>query len=234
MSVRPSTKRDRDIEKLPLTDPHLNHEQDDDDSGKTYKAGSRSKLAQYGWIACAFGILFYLSHGYSISEFPWPGQPSPVPAYIKDGMEQCKIIARPPPNPKPFNHRRTESDRFVPGTGDVLLKNATIWTGNDDGEEILRENDILLSGGVIKYVGKSDKLDAEALKHAKVVDLDGSWITPGIVDMHSHLGVDPAPGGLKGTEDTNSLKAPILPWLRSLDGFNTHDMAFNLSISGGM
>jgi imidazolonepropionase-like amidohydrolase len=51
--------------------------------------------------------------------------------------------------------------------------------------------------------------------------------------MHSHYGVDPAPG-LKGTDDTNSLKAPILPWLRSLDGINTHDLAFNLSIAGGI
>jgi hypothetical protein len=51
--------------------------------------------------------------------------------------------------------------------------------------------------------------------------------------MHSHFGVDPAPS-LKGTDDTNSLKAPILPWLRSLDGFNTHDLAFNLSIAGGI
>ena len=51
--------------------------------------------------------------------------------------------------------------------------------------------------------------------------------------MHSHLAVDSAPH-LSGADDTNSLKAPILPWLRSLDGFNTHDQAFNLSIAGGV
>jgi hypothetical protein len=32
----------------------------------------------------------------------------------------------------------------------------------------------------------------------------------------------------------NSRNGPILPWLRSLDGFNTHDDAFQLSISGGV
>lgn len=51
--------------------------------------------------------------------------------------------------------------------------------------------------------------------------------------MHSHLAVDAAPS-LKGTDDTNSLKASVQPWLRSLDGFNTHDQAFNHSIAGGV
>lgn len=55
----------------------------------------------------------------------------------------------------------------------------------------------------------------------------------GIVDMHSHLGVDAAPA-LRGSDDTNSLKGSVQPWLRSLDGFDTHDAAFNGSIAGGI
>ena len=54
-----------------------------------------------------------------------------------------------------------------------------------------------------------------------------------IVDLHSHLGVDSAPY-LLGSDDTNSLKGLVLPWLRSLDGLNTHDEAYKLSISGGV
>lgn len=54
-----------------------------------------------------------------------------------------------------------------------------------------------------------------------------------IVDMHSHLGVDSAPA-LNGASDGNSHKGPILPWLRSIDGINTHDDAYRLSISGGV
>jgi imidazolonepropionase-like amidohydrolase len=54
-----------------------------------------------------------------------------------------------------------------------------------------------------------------------------------IVDLHSHLGVDSAPS-LRGASDTNSLKGLVLPWLRSLDGLNTHDEAYRLSISGGI
>jgi hypothetical protein len=51
--------------------------------------------------------------------------------------------------------------------------------------------------------------------------------------MHSHLGVDAAPA-LRGSDDTNSLKGSVQPWLRSLDGFDTHDEAFNGSIAGGI
>ena len=140
---------------------------------------------------------------------------------------------------------------FVPGTKPTWLKNGTIWTGASDGEEILKGYDVLLDGGVIRKIGSSEEIQSyigsnPALSSSKQkdgkshtdktideVELDGAWVTPGIVDLHSHMGVDAAPS-MEGSDDTNSLKAPILPWLRSLDGFNTHDMAFNLSISGGI
>jgi hypothetical protein len=51
--------------------------------------------------------------------------------------------------------------------------------------------------------------------------------------MHSHLGVDSAPE-LRGSDDTNSLKASVQPWLRSLDGLDTHDEAYNGTIAGGI
>jgi len=51
--------------------------------------------------------------------------------------------------------------------------------------------------------------------------------------MHSHLGVDSSPE-LTGSTDLNSFKGLILPWLRSLDGLNTHDEAYRLSMSGGV
>lgn len=39
---------------------------------------------------------------------------------------------------------------------------------------------------------------------------------------------------LKGADDANSWKGVAQPWLRSLDGLNTHDEAYRLSISGGV
>jgi hypothetical protein len=39
---------------------------------------------------------------------------------------------------------------------------------------------------------------------------------------------------LQGASDGNSHNAPILPWLRSIDGLNTHDAAYELAIAGGV
>ena len=51
--------------------------------------------------------------------------------------------------------------------------------------------------------------------------------------MHSHIGVDSLPE-LSGANDGNSLLGITQPWLRSLDGLNTHDESYTLSISGGV
>lgn len=51
--------------------------------------------------------------------------------------------------------------------------------------------------------------------------------------MHSHVGVGQAPQ-LNGAEDGNSLKGDTQPWLRSLDGLNTHDDSYELAIAGGL
>lgn len=53
------------------------------------------------------------------------------------------------------------------------------------------------------------------------------------VDLHSHLGVISAPM-MNGAFDVNSKKGPILPWLRSIDAFNTHDDGFELAVAGGV
>ena len=43
-----------------------------------------------------------------------------------------------------------------------------------------------------------------------------------VVDLHSHLAIESSPV-LDGSTDGNSYKGPIVPWLRALDGLNTHD-----------
>jgi len=51
--------------------------------------------------------------------------------------------------------------------------------------------------------------------------------------MHSHLG-DLSVPLLSGATDAGSLQGLALPWIRSIDGLNTHDDAYELSISGGV
>ncbi|KAG6849988.1 hypothetical protein H0H93_002778 [Arthromyces matolae] len=155
-----------------------------------------------------------------------------LPINVAEILQRCSLLDAEPGPPADF-HTRTESDRFQLGTPPTLIKNATIWTGRVSGHETTI-GDLLLDKGLIKDVGDipQDVLDAYG-ERLVVVDAAGAWVSPGIVDMHSHLGVDSSPA-LDGASDTNSLKGLVLPWLRSLDGLNTHDDAYRLSISGGV
>jgi imidazolonepropionase-like amidohydrolase len=96
------------------------------------------------------------------------------------------------------------------------------------------QGDILLDKGVIKRVGRlrRDVLDVYG-SDLVVIDAKNAWITPGIIDIHSHLGDSPSPA-LDGAEDDNSLGGTIQPWLRSLDGLNTHDDTYPLAVAGGV
>ncbi|KAF9449461.1 hypothetical protein P691DRAFT_853918 [Macrolepiota fuliginosa MF-IS2] len=149
--------------------------------------------------------------------------------------ERCKALrapAGPPPSFDPASRLQGHSDRFVPGTRPVLIRNAKIWTGHQDGKEVIHGN-VLLDRGLVVSVGNVTTKDYEGLEGLQVVDANGRWVTPGLVDLHSHISVGSAPG-LNGAADTNSVKAPILPWLRSIDGINTHDAAFELTVAGGV
>ncbi|EEB89268.1 hypothetical protein MPER_12651, partial [Moniliophthora perniciosa FA553] len=136
------------------------------------------------------------------------------------------------PSPPPDFHNGTVSVRFDAPLARkklILIRNATIWTGEvAEGLEIVF-GDVLFDKGVIRAVGP--KLLTP--QNADVIEANGAWVTAGIVDLHSHIGVGSAPS-LRGAADTNSQKQITQPWLRSLDGLNTHDESYRLSISGGV
>jgi hypothetical protein len=154
------------------------------------------------------------------------------PANAAAIVTKCNALSAKAGPPSNF-HKRTRSDRFAEGTKPMLIKRARIWTGNENGTEVVH-GDIFLDKGIIKNIGHVERSLLDNLKdELTVVDAKNSWVTPGIVDIHSHLG-DGASPALDGADDTNSLKATIQPWLRSLDGLNTHDDSYPLSISGGV
>ncbi|KAI0635470.1 composite domain of metallo-dependent hydrolase [Trametes polyzona] len=155
-----------------------------------------------------------------------------APPHATDSLYKCRLLQPIARDPSPEFFSRAHSDRYVPGTTPTVIVNATIWTGRADGREILNA-DVLLDGGLIKKIGSVGRFAAEEYRGASRVDAQGKWVTPGIIDMHSHLGVDSVPKS-RGSNDGNSRKGPILPWLRALDALNTHDDSYRLSASGGV
>ena len=127
---------------------------------------------------------------------------------------------------------RSSSDRFVPGTKPILIKGARVWTGEKNGTEVVN-GDVLLDKGIIQGVGRFAAGSLAAYgDDLVVIDANGAWITPGLIDIRSHHGISPSPR-LAGTMDVNSFHSTIQPWLRSVDALNTHDDGYLLSIAGG-
>ncbi|KAJ7154776.1 carbohydrate esterase family 9 protein [Mycena filopes] len=159
----------------------------------------------------------------------WPGsRTETLPINAETILAHCRALDL-TPGPPDGLYTREESDRFVSGTRPTLIYNATIWTGRHDGKEVI-QGDIIVDKGLIKQLGA---VDSSGYADIELFDAAGAWVSPGLVDLHSHLGVYPSPV-LSGAIDTNSYKGITQPWLRSLDGLNTHDDAYRLSVSGGV
>jgi imidazolonepropionase-like amidohydrolase len=107
----------------------------------------------------------------------------------------------------------------------TLLTNATILIGTG---ERLNDADVLLVDGKIQQVGK----DLTA-KNATVVDLQGKWITPGIVDVHSHLGVYPSPQ-VESHSDGNEMSAPNTSEVWAEHSIWPQDPGFQAARAGGV
>ena len=91
---------------------------------------------------------------------------SAIPFNAPEILAQCqKLYVKPAPSPDFQN--RAYSDRFQEGTSPVLLKNATIWTGRDNGYEVVK-GDLLLDKGIIQSVGD---VAAEKIEGIQVVDV---------------------------------------------------------------
>ena len=116
---------------------------------------------------------------------------------------------------------------YEPGnSGDILIENARILTGT--GNEILRGS-ILISSNKIKAIGK----DLNKPVSTEIIDANGKWVTPGIIDIHSHMGVYPAPG-LRSSSDGNESTSPVTAHVWAEHSVWTQDPQMPLALKGGI
>ncbi len=108
----------------------------------------------------------------------------------------------------------------------VLITNATVLIG--DGQR-LEGADVLLQDGRVAAVGVG--LDAPA--NAQRVDGTGKWVTPGIIDVHSHLGVYPSPGA-SAHSDGNEMTAPNTAQVWAEHSVWPQDPGFGAALAGGV
>lgn len=110
----------------------------------------------------------------------------------------------------------------------VLIKNATILTAT--GEQI-ENGSVLLADGEIVEVGTD--IDEPSDDNLEVIDAKGKWVTPGIIDVHSHLGVYPAPG-VESSADGNEMTAPVTADVWAEHSVWPQDPQFQLALAGGV
>jgi len=89
--------------------------------------------------------------------------------------------------------------------------------------------DVLIENGRIAAVG----MDLEPPEGARVIDAAGAWVTPGIIDVHSHLGVYPSPS-INATSDGNEATAPNTAEVWAEHSVWPHDPGFSRALAGGV
>jgi len=108
---------------------------------------------------------------------------------------------------------------------DTLLSGATILTGTGD---LIENGEILIAAGRISAVGID--LDAGS---AVNVSGEGKWITPGIIDVHTHLGVYASPG-VDAHSDGNEMTDPVTAEVWAEHSVWPQDPGFVAALAGGV
>lgn len=102
-------------------------------------------------------------------------------------------------------------------TGDVLIKNGTVLTITNG----IKENtDVLIQNGKIKSIGEG----LTAGDEVRVIDADGMYVMPGIIDAHSHAGIDVV----------NEASAPNTAEVFVGDAINPYSVSIYRALAGGV
>lgn len=104
-----------------------------------------------------------------------------------------------------------------PAGGDLLIKNGTVLTVT---QGTLENTDVLIQRGKITRIGPDIPLPRGVVS----IDATGLYVMPGIIDAHSHLGIDAV------NEATNPVTAEV--WVG--DALNPLDEGIYRSLAGGV
>ena len=122
------------------------------------------------------------------------------------------------PSAFPSTYTPLPSDTF-------LITNARIMDGTGEPTDA---DSILVVEGRINAIGIDLSEDG-----ATVIDAAGGYVTPGIIDIHSHLGNYPSPG-VNAHGDGNEVTSPITSEVYAEHGVWPQDPGFDEALQGGV
>ncbi len=116
----------------------------------------------------------------------------------------------------------------------MLIKNGKVLTMTG---KTFDNGFVNIENGKITAVGRMNELDREVEERESatenVLDVQGAWVTSGLIDAHCHVGIAEEKWGMIG-DDCNEMTSPVTPHLRALDAVNPMDPAFHDAIIGGI
>lgn len=104
--------------------------------------------------------------------------------------------------------------------------NANVLTGTGTK---LENASVLIKDGKISAVGTGIDIPADT----KTIDAKGKWLTPGLIDVHSHMGVYSAPDTVNNA-DGNEMTEPVTAQVWAEHSIWPQDPQFEKSIAGGI
>jgi imidazolonepropionase-like amidohydrolase len=132
----------------------------------------------------------------------------------------------------PQRTKRPTRDRAAalhnPNAPAIAVRHATIMTANG---QTIQGGTIVLVNGSIASLGADASVAIP--RGARVVDGTGKFVTPGVIDAHSHLGVYAAPGA-HATDDGNEATAPVTAQARAQYAYWPQDPQIAHAIAGGV
>jgi imidazolonepropionase-like amidohydrolase len=141
---------------------------------------------------------------------------NPPPAAPKAAPKAKPIIYSRDPYPSTY--------RVYPGVP-TLITNVTIYDGEggriDNGQ-------ILFADGKVVALGQT----VEAPAGATTLDGRGKWVTPGIIDIHSHLGDYPSPS-VEAHQDGNEITGAVHPDVWAEHSVWPQDPGFSRALANG-
>ena len=117
--------------------------------------------------------------------------------------------------------------RAVPSST-VAIVGGTVFVGN--GQRI-DDGTVVFSGGRLKAVGPKGEVAVPS--GARTVDATGKFVTPGLIDTHSHMGVYAVPQ-VRAHADGNEMTDPTTPYAFSEHAFWPQDPAIENAVAGGV
>lgn len=155
--------------------------------------------------------------------------------HFEQASAQCAQLNIVPSRPEPQS-ARTINPRWDEISGQqqsIVLRNATLFDGETFHDGLV---DIVLDRGIVSDVVKSSGRPDQDWEGAVVYQLHGRYVTPGLVDMHSHhfTGVWPATEINDDTNEMTDETKAFTPMVRAIDALKPYDAAAKLIASGGV